>query len=407
MLVNVDQFSKDFLIRFVLIYKELHQVLYVRQIRLLRVKGRGISDAIYSRMRKIIHIDMDAFFASVEQLDNPSLRGKPVAVGGSGERSVVASASYEARKFGVRSAMPSVIAKRLCPELVFVRHHFERYTEISATLHEIFREYTDLVEPLSIDEAFLDVTDDKKKIGSATLIAKQIRAEIKRRTQLTASAGISVNKFLAKIASDLNKPDGLFIIPPEEAEKFIEKLPVEKFYGIGKVTSLKMHKLGIHNGSDLKKWDRVSLVRNFGKAGIFYYDIVRGIDDRPVEPSLERKSVGTELTYEKDLTTRFEIIAELYKLEKELMERMEHAGTTGRTITLKIKFSDFRQITRSRTLPNYISDFQTLHKEVSAIRKSLKLEGVNIRLLGVSISNLETEDCADRQLRLFDDESET
>src|SRR5512133_3820975 len=300
-------------------------------------------------MRKIIHIDMDAFFASVEQLDNPELRGKPVAVGGSGERSVVAAASYEARKFGVRSAMPSVIAKRLCPDLIFVSHNFSRYTEVSSMIMEIFREYTDLIEPLSLDEAFLDVTNDKQNIGSATVIAKKIRCEIKTKTGLTASAGVSVNKFLAKIASDINKPDGLFLIRPEDAEKFIERLPVEKFYGIGKVTAQKMHKLGIHKGSDLKEWDLVSLVRNFGKAGVFFYDIVRGIDDRPVEPGQERKSFGTELTFEKDLTTRFEIIAELYKLEKKLMERLESDGISGRTITLKIKFSHFRQITRTNT----------------------------------------------------------
>ncbi len=354
-------------------------------------------------MRKIIHIDMDAFFASVEQLDNPELRGKPVAVGGSGERSVVAAASYEARKFGVRSAMPSITAKRLCPDLIFVRHHFERYNQISGRVMEIFRDYTDVIEPLSIDEAFLDVTHDKKKIGSATIIAKKIRAEIREKTGLTASAGISVNKFLAKIASDINKPDGLFLIRPEEAEKFIEGLPVEKFYGIGKVTAAKMHKLGIHKGFDLKQWDMPDLVRNFGKAGVFFYDIVRGKDDRPVEPDQERKSVGTELTYEKDLTTSFEIIAELYKLEKELMDRLGHAETAGRTITLKVKFSDFRQLTRSKTLQYYIRDFDMLHREVSKIRKEMSLEGVRIRLLGISISNLETEDCADRQLLLFDE----
>jgi DNA polymerase-4 len=358
---------------------------------------------INALLRKIIHIDMDAFFASVEQLDNPGLRGKPVAVGGSGERSVVAAASYEARKFGVRSAMPSVVARRLCPDLIFVKHNFERYNEVSASVFEIFKEFTDIIEPLSIDEAFLDVTYDKKNIGSATVIAKSIRSEIKSRTGLTASAGISVNKFLAKIASDINKPDGLFLIRPEDAEKFIEELPVERFYGIGKVTAEKMHKLGIHKGYDLKKWDLVSLVRNFGKAGVFFYDIVRGIDDRPVEPDQERKSVGTEITYEKDLTTGFEIIAELYKVEKELMERLGHSEAAGRTITLKVKFSDFRQITRSRTLQNYIRDFDTLHKEVSAIRRSIKLEGTRIRLLGLSISNLETEDCGDRQLFLFED----
>jgi len=346
---------------------------------------------------------MDAFFASVEQLDNPDLRGKPVAVGGSGERSVVAAASYEARKFGVRSAMPSVIAKRLCPGLIFVKHNFTRYTEVSAAIMEIFAEYTDLIEPLSLDEAFLDVTKDKKNIGSATVIARKIRKEIKERTGLTASAGISVNKFLAKIASDINKPDGLFLIKPEDAEKFIEGLAVEKFYGIGKVTAEKMHKLGIHSGADLKKWELVALVRNFGKAGVFFFDIVRGIDERPVEPDQERKSVGTEITYDKDLTTRFEIIAELYKLEKELMERLENSETTGRTITLKIKFSDFRQITRSKTLQHYIRDFDNLHKEVSDIRKLLKLEGTRIRLMGVTISNLETDECNDRQLFLFEE----
>ena len=353
-------------------------------------------------LRKIIHIDMDAFFASVEQLDNPELRGKPVAVGGSGERSVVAAASYEARKYGVRSAMPSVTARRLCPGLIFVRHHFERYHEISRRVLEIFKQYTDLVEPLSIDEAFLDVTTDKRNIGSATLIAREIKKEIRNQTGLTASAGISVNKFLAKIASEVKKPDGLYIIRPEEAEGFIEKLPVEKFYGIGRVTAEKMHKLGVHTGADLKKWDLVSLVRNFGKIGVFYFDIVRGIDERPVEPESERKSIGTELTFEKDLTTQFEIVAELYRIEKELMSRIEEAGTSGRTITVKIKFADFKQITRSKTLTNYIRDFDNLHKEVSEIRKSLNLEGSLIRLLGVSISNLETDECADRQLSLFD-----
>ena len=345
---------------------------------------------------------MDAFFASVEQLDNPELKGKPVAVGGSGERSVVAAASYEARKFGVRSAMPSVIARRLCPDLIFVQHHFDRYSEVSSQVFRIFEEYTELIEPLSIDEAFLDVTSDKMKIGSATVIAKMIRDEIRQKTGLTASAGISVNKFLAKIASDINKPDGLFVIKPEEAEKFIENLPVEKFFGIGKVTALKMHKLGIHSGSDLKNWDLLSLVRNFGKAGVFFFNISRGIDERPVEPDQERKSVGTELTYEKDLTSTFEIVAELYRVEKELMERIEHSGTTGRTIILKIKFSDFRQITRSKTIQHFIRDFDTLHREVTALRKSIKLEDPRIRLLGVTITNLENDDCEERQLYLFD-----
>lgn len=381
MLLNVVQISKHFLSRFVLF--------------------NGLQLMIVQR--KIIHIDMDAFFASVEQLDNPELRGKPVAVGGSGPRSVVAAASYEARKYGVRSAMPSVTARKLCPGLIFVKHNFERYNEISARVHEIFRKYTDLIEPLSIDEAFLDVTSDRLSIGSATIIAELIRKEIKETTGLTASAGVSVNKFLAKIASDINKPDGMFVIRPEEAEKFIEKLDIEKFFGIGKVTAEKMHKLGIHKGKDLRKWDLPSLVRNFGKSGVFFHDIARGKDDRPVEPLSERKSIGTELTFEKDLTTGFEIVAELYKLEKELMERIESAGCTGKTVTLKIKFSDFRQITRSKTVHNYIRDFKTLHKEITSVRKALDLNNVKIRLLGVSISNLEDEEDTDRQLHLFDE----
>ena len=352
-------------------------------------------------MRKIIHIDMDAFFASVEQLDKPDLRGKPVAVGGSGERHVVAAASYEARKFGVRSAMPSVTAKRLCPELIFVKHRFDRYVEISEQILKILREYTDAVEPLSIDEAFLDVTSDKKGIGSATLIAKEIKKVIKERTGLMASAGVSFNKFLAKIASDIKKPDGLFLIAPDDAEKFIEELPIEKFYGIGKVTAGKMHKLGIYKGGDLKKWELPDLIRNFGKAGKFFYDIAKGIDERPVETETGRKSIGTELTYEKDLTTEFEIIAELYKVEKELMRRIEESDAAGRTVIIKIKFSDFRQITRSKTVPCYIRDFETLHREVSEIRKSLNLKGERVRLMGVTISNLETDDWEEKQLDLF------
>jgi DNA polymerase-4 len=354
-------------------------------------------------MRKIIHIDMDAFFASVEQLDNPELRGKPVAVGGSGERHVVAAASYEARKFGVRSAMPSVTAKRLCPDLIFVKHHFERYEEISGEVMQILRSYSDLVEPLSIDEAFLDVTEDKKKIGSATIIAREIKKEIRKKTGLTASAGISFNKFLAKIASDVKKPDGMFVILPQDAERFIEELPIEKFYGIGKVTAEKMHQLGIHSGRDLKKMELADLIRKFGKAGKLYYNICRGIDERPVEVVSERKSIGTELTYEKDLVTQFEIIAELYKIEKELMERMRVAEITGKTITVKIKFSDFKQITRSRTLPDFIRDFDVLHQCVTEIRRSLDLTGTRIRLLGVSVSNLESEEDKkrERQLNLF------
>jgi len=249
----------------------------------------------------------------------------------------------------------------------------------------------------------LDITGCEKIHGEPMEIGRKIKQKILETVGLTCSVGIAPLKFLAKIASDIKKPDGLFLIPPEDAQKFIEELPVEKFYGIGAVTAGKMHKLGIHSGAELKKWDLLSLIRNFGKAGKFYFDIVRGIDDRPVETEYERKSIGTELTYEKDLTTSFEIIAELYKVEKELMERIESAGTSGRTITVKVKFSDFRQITRSRTLQNYIRDFKTLHGSVTEIRKSLQLEGSRIRLLGVSISNLESDDCGDRQLHLFDE----
>lgn len=352
-------------------------------------------------MRKIIHIDMDAFFASVEQLDNPLLRGKPVAVGGSGPRSVVAAASYEARRFGVRSAMPSVTAKRLCPHIVFVRGRFDRYQEESDAIFSIFSRYSDIVEPLSIDEAFLDVTIDKKDIGSATLIANHIRSDIRRERGITASAGVSYNKFLAKMASDIKKPDGIFVILPDDAIPFIDGLMIDKFYGIGKVTAEKMHNLGIHHGIDLRKWDEEALIRNFGKAGSFFYQMVRGIDERPVECVSVRKSVGAETTFDKDLTRQFEIIAELYHIEEEVMRRVSEADFSGRTVTIKIKFSDFRQITRSHTINSYLKSFKTLHEEVTALRKTLDLSGAKIRLLGVSISSLESGE-RDLQLGLWE-----
>jgi len=352
-------------------------------------------------MRKIIHIDMDAFFASVEQLDNPLLRGKPVAVGGTGPRSVVATASYEARRYGVRSAMPSVIAKRLCPDINFVRGRFERYQEESDAIFSIFLRYSVLIEPLSIDEAFLDVTNDKKGIGSATLIAKSIKSDIKRERGLTASAGVSYNKFLAKMASEINKPDGVFVILPDDAISFIDSLIVDKFYGIGKVTAEKMHNLGIHHGNDLRSWDEEALIRNFGKAGSFFYNMVRGIDERPVECDSVRKSVGAETTFEKDLSKQFEIIAGLYHIEEEVMRRVNEAEFHGRTVTLKVKYDDFRQITRSRTVNHYVRDFKTLHEEVTALRKSLDFSGAKIRLLGVSISSVGGEDC-DLQLGLWE-----
>ena len=344
---------------------------------------------------------MDAFYASVEQADNPDLLGKPVAVGGDSDRSVVASASYEARKFGVKSAMPSTIAKKMCPNLFFARPRFSRYKEVSSTIFEIFLKYTPLVEPLSIDEAFLDVTTDTKAICSATLIAKAIKKEIKAVTGLTGSAGISYNKFLAKIASDVNKPDGIFTILPDDADKYIMNMPVEKFHGIGPVTASRMHLLGIHNGADLRGWDMESLIRNFGKAGTFFFNIARGIDDRPVSTEGLRKSVGAELTFDKDLSRNFEIIAELYHVEKELMRRLVKEERSGKTITLKIKYDDFRQITRSKTLPSPVREFTTLHKAVTELRQSVDMEGKRIRLMGVTVSGFSEDESIDDQLHLW------
>jgi DNA polymerase-4 len=275
---------------------------------------------------------MDAFYASVEQRDNPELKGKPVAVGGSSNRGVVAAASYEARKFGVRSAMPSKIAIRKCPDLVFVRPRFEVYKQVSNQIREIFHDYTDLVEPLSLDEAYLDVTSNKKEMPSATLIAKEIRAKIKERTNLTASAGISINKFLAKTASDVNKPDGLFLIRPKAAIEYVEKLPIERFFGVGKVTAQKMHNLGIKNGFDLKQLTEDELIRHFGKVGHYYFNIARAIDDREVNPKRIRKSLGAESTFSTDLKDLEKIKAELDKITEEVTRRMKNSGTKGKTL---------------------------------------------------------------------------
>ncbi|MGC9375463.1 MAG: DNA polymerase IV [Bacteroidales bacterium] len=337
-------------------------------------------------MRKIIHIDMDAFFASIEQRDNPELRGKPVAVGGSSERGVVAAASYEARKYGVRSAMSSKKAKQKCPDLIFVQSNRKKYKEASQQMMEIFYEYTDLVEPLSIDEAFLDVTHNKKKLPSATLIAKEIKRRIYEKTNLTASAGVSINKFLAKIASDYKKPDGLFVIKPDEAEKFVEELAVEKIHGVGKVTAEKMHRLGIFTGIDLKAKTEKWLVGHFGKAGFHFYNIARAIDYREVNPNRIRKSVGAERTFEKDLESDFEIITYLYHIEKELFERVKRHGKYGKTLTLKIKYADFKQITRSKTVFYSINTFQKLHQLAKEIFTQVELEK-SIRLLGLTVSN--------------------
>lgn len=342
-------------------------------------------------MRKIIHIDMDAFFASVEQRDNPELQGKPVAVGGSSDRGVVAAASYEARKFGVRSAMPSSIAARKCPDLIFVRPRFDAYKAVSNQIRDIFFDYTDLVEPLSLDEAFLDVTHNKKNMPSATLIAKEIKDRIKITTQLTASAGISINKFLAKTASDVNKPDGLFLIPPEKAEAYVEQLSIEKFFGIGKVTAEKMHKMGIRNGFDLKQYSEADLVTRFGKSGRYYYKIVRAIDDREVNPNRIRKSLGAENTFEKDLTQIDELKKELQIITQSLVQRMERSNTKGKTLTMKVKFHDFQQITRSKTITKWIENEKQIISLFEELLTMFDTSDIKVRLLGLSLSNLNHE----------------
>ena len=336
--------------------------------------------------RKIIHIDMDAFFASVEQYDNAELRNKPVAVGGSGDRGVVAAASYEARKFGVRSAMPSKTAKKRCPHLIFVQARFDRYKEISNQIMSIFLEFTDLVEPLSIDEAFLDVTHNKKNLPSASLIAKEIKIRIKEVTGLTASAGISVNKFLAKIASDYQKPDGLFIIPPKDVENFIEKLPIDKFFGVGKVTADKMHYLGIFHGKDLKKRSLADLTRVFGKAGAYYYQISRGIDNRAVDPNRIRKSVGTEHTFNTNLSDRESVRKDMKLTAEDLVKRLEKSGFKGRTLSLKVKYSSFEQVTRSKTILQEISGLDLIMKIAEELLLQVELKE-SIRLLGLTVSN--------------------
>ncbi len=333
---------------------------------------------------------MDAFFASVEQLDNPELRGKPIAVGGSGDRGVVAAASYESRKFGVHSAMSSKVAKRKCPGLIFVKPRFYRYKEISNQIRDIFFEYTDLVEPLSLDEAYLDVTYAKKGKPSATLIAQEIRERIKRETNLTASAGVSYNKFLAKVASDVNKPDGIFVVTPHDAQDFIDNLEVRKFYGIGKVTAEKLNKTGIWFGSDLRKIDRLELVRLFGKSGNYYYEISRGEDHRPVEPSRERKSVGAEQTFSTDLFLEKDLENEMLKIVDILWERAERSQVIAKTLTLKYKYADFEQHTRSKTISGYFSSKNDLLKEGKSLMKSgIFLKG--IRLLGLTLSNFRHE----------------
>ncbi|MDR2039613.1 MAG: DNA polymerase IV [Bacteroidales bacterium] len=349
--------------------------------------------------RKIIHIDMDAFYASIEQRDFPELQGKPVAVGWAASRGVVAAASYEARKYGVRSAMPSVVALRKCPHLIFQPHRFHVYKSVSAQIRDIFREYTDLVEPLSLDEAYLDVSSNKKNIASATHIALEIKQRIREATQLTASAGVSYNKFLAKMASDVNKPDGLFVIKPHQAVGFLKALDVGKLYGIGEVTAEKLRKMGIHTGGDLQALTLDAMIKIFGKKGLFFYDIVRGTDRREVEPERIRKSLSVENTFETDLTSRFSVITELYHLEKRLFEQMQRLQQTARTVTLKVRFNDFQTITRSRTLNTLIDNYPLLQQTSRSLLNEVSLEGKGIRLLGIGLSNLHDPN-ESRQLEL-------
>jgi len=339
--------------------------------------------------RKIIHIDMDAFYASVEQRDNPEYRGKPLVVGGlpQGRGGVVATASYEARKFGIRSAMPSKQALQLCPHALFVRPRFDAYKEASGKIREIFSRYTDLIEPLSLDEAYLDVTNDKLGIGSAIDIAKQIKQAIRDELQLTASAGVSINKFVAKIASDINKPDGLTFIGPSAIGAFMEKLPVEKFHGVGKVTAEKMKKMGLHCGADLKNLGEGELLKHFGKVGLFYYQIVRGIDEREVQPHREIKSLAAEDTFAYDLTSIDEMEAELDKIALVVYNRLIKNNLKGRTITLKVKYSDFKQITRNKSFINPVADLEIISTTAKQLLAATSPGDKKIRLLGISLSN--------------------
>jgi DNA polymerase-4 len=334
---------------------------------------------------------MDAFYASVEQMDNPELKGKPLAVGGSEVRGVVSAASYEARKFGVRSAISGIQAKKLCPDLIFVRPRFDRYKEISKKIRKIFHDYTDLVEPLSLDEAYLDVTENKKGIPSATLIAQEIRKRIFEEVGLTASAGISVNKFVAKIASDYNKPNGQKTVNPDEVEPFLEKLDIKKFYGVGKVTAEKMYQLGIFTGYELKQKPLEYLEKHFGNSGFYYYQICRGIHNSAVKPNRKIKSVGAERTFEENLSSEIFMEERLQSIAKELEKRLQKSKISGKTITLKIKYSDFTLQTRSKTLPYFVGDKNIILDVAKDLLYQERLRN-SVRLLGISIHNLNNEE---------------
>ena len=337
--------------------------------------------------RKIIHVDMDAFYASVEQRDDPGLKGKPVAVGG-GHRGVVAAASYEARKFGVRSAMPSVTAKRRCPGLVFVKPRFDTYRAVSQQIRAIFHDFTDLVEPLSLDEAYLDVSEDRHGLGSARAIAEEIRRRIRAETALTASAGVSYCKFIAKLASDHRKPDGLCVITPEKGPDFVASLPVSRFHGVGPVTARKMERLGIHTGADLKAWSMTELEAHFGSSANWYWRICRGIDEREVKPDRPYKSVSAERTFDEDLRDPAGLAAELERISGYAWARVERAGVAGRTVTLKVKFGDFTLITRSRSFASPVADQVAFTKAGLELLRMLHPLTKGIRLLGLGLHNL-------------------
>jgi DNA polymerase-4 len=341
-------------------------------------------------LRKIIHVDMDAFYASVEQLDDPSLSGKALAVGGSSKRGVVAAAGYEARKFGVKSAMSGRLATRLCPHLIFVKPRFERYKEISQIIRKVFFEYTDLVEPLSLDEAYLDVTVNKFDYPSASILAREIREKIKDRTGLNASAGISINKFIAKIASNINKPNGQKTIPPEEVIGFLETLDIRKFHGVGKVTQEKMYGLGIFTGVDLKLKTLEYLQDHFGKSGLHYFNVVRGIHLSEVRPTRIRKSLGAERTFSKNISSEIYMLEKLEDIAEEVERRLKGDGVAGKTITLKLKTSDFTIQTRSKTLKIFISSKALIMEETKALLFQEPIKD-SIRLLGISLSNLNTD----------------
>ena len=344
-----------------------------------------------SHSRKIIHIDMDAFYASVEQRDDPALRGKPVAVGG-GHRGVVAAASYEAREYGVRSAMPSVTAKRRCPELVFVKPRFDVYKAVSQQIRAIFADYTDLVEPLSLDEAYLDVSEDRRGLGSARAIAEQIRARIRAETGLTASAGVSYCKFIAKLASDQNKPDGICVIPPHRGAQFVATLPVKRFHGVGPVTAAKMERLGIATGADLAAWPIGELEAHFGSSGRWYWRIARGIDEREVKPDRPYKSVSAERTFDVDYSAEDDLRREVTRVAGLAWTRIERAEVRGRTVTLKVKFSDFTLITRSKSFPDAVPDLASFAAAGQALLGTLLPVKRGIRLLGLGLHSMVEED---------------